>query len=547
MLYSLKYKNGNLMKSNQILTGIFCLLFTNQTWALHNTPGEHWFEIEVILFSQIGDKTVLKEQFNEASELPAYSRYIDLLKNYTKPDIKALKQLLPYCDSPTYPLNVDYASFNEAQLKAAFNLTANIPLKALAEIEQTRSVTFQTTASPNATGELNDNKALSDVLSDVAKDEEDDFYRESALNNGNRDALSEANNINERTLNSEQVALVAAANTYFKAKQAKQTQHVSLPALSANNLCAWSPQYYQRLKAGNNALPAYNDIQISDISVDIDGAEHLFSNSPYLISQQSLQLSDIKKQLSLSKNFKPLLHFGWRQHTVDKNEAIPLKVFAGDNLVLNHKQELQKREDDKARLAAQEAELSQALSDKAIEDDTQSLFNRTFFSDEPLKSHNQNADDDAEREALISERIEDIIEQIGQSPSDIETLIKQEEIPLEQTNELLVDAPQAPVQPWYLDGFIKVHVRHYLHITADFNIMDKTLAEQKKLLAANTELDGILHKKEIDIKAINFKQDRRVISGQIHYFDHPYMGMVLQVRRYKKPERQHDENTEHEH
>mgnify|MGYP000673678348 FL=1 len=30
----------------------------------------------------------------------------------------------------------------------------------------------------------------------------------------------------------------------------------------------------------------------------------------------------------------------------------------------------------------------------------------------------------------------------------------------------------------------------------------------------------------------SFKQDRRVISGEIHYFDHPDIGMIVQIRRF---------------
>ena len=32
-----------------------------------------------------------------------------------------------------------------------------------------------------------------------------------------------------------------------------------------------------------------------------------------------------------------------------------------------------------------------------------------------------------------------------------------------------------------------------------------------------------------------FKQRRRIISNQVHYFDHPYFGMVIELRRYKRP------------
>ena len=58
--------------------------------------------MEVILFSQLGDKTRLKEQFPENTTLPKYKKIIDLLGPYLNPDITSLKQLLPSCDAPTY-------------------------------------------------------------------------------------------------------------------------------------------------------------------------------------------------------------------------------------------------------------------------------------------------------------------------------------------------------------------------------------------------------------------------------------------------------------
>ena len=39
-----------------------------------------------------------------------------------------------------------------------------------------------------------------------------------------------------------------------------------------------------------------------------------------------------------------------------------------------------------------------------------------------------------------------------------------------------------------------------------------------------------------------FSQNRRVISKEVHYFDHPYMGMIVKIRRYKVPTR--EEETE---
>ena len=80
------------------------------------------------------------------------------------------------------------------------------------------------------------------------------------------------------------------------------------------------------------------------------------------------------------------------------------------------------------------------------------------------------------------------------------------------------------MQPWFLNGFLKVHLDHYLYITADFNILNQK----------NNE-DSI---DQVDKKLINFSQNRRVITGEIHYFDHPHIGMIIQTRRFdpNKPE-----------
>jgi hypothetical protein len=71
----------------------------------------------------------------------------------------------------------------------------------------------------------------------------------------------------------------------------------------------------------------------------------------------------------------------------------------------------------------------------------------------------------------------------------------------------------APLQPWEIDGFFKVHLDHYLYINSEFSIID---------IAQGTEADN----------TVSFKQNRRVISGEIHYFDHPNIGMIVQIRRF---------------
>jgi hypothetical protein len=76
-----------------------------------------------------------------------------------------------------------------------------------------------------------------------------------------------------------------------------------------------------------------------------------------------------------------------------------------------------------------------------------------------------------------------------------------------------IKIPTAPLQPWEIDGFFKVHLDHYLYINSEFSIID---------IAQGTEAEN----------TVSFKQNRRVISGEIHYFDHPNIGMIVQIRRF---------------
>lgn len=65
---------------------------------------------------------------------------------------------------------------------------------------------------------------------------------------------------------------------------------------------------------------------------------------------------------------------------------------------------------------------------------------------------------------------------------------------------------------WQLQGLMKIHVRHYLFITSEFDF--RYLNEEDELETAR------------------FSQYTRVYSGDIHYLDHPKMGLIIQIRKY---------------
>jgi hypothetical protein len=84
-----------------------------------------------------------------------------------------------------------------------------------------------------------------------------------------------------------------------------------------------------------------------------------------------------------------------------------------------------------------------------------------------------------------------------------------------------------PLQPWSIDGFFKVHLNRFLYINTEFTVIDPEY--QTKQHALNKLNNAEFSEKN---EVITFKQSRKVITGEIHYFDHPYIGMIVQIRRF---------------
>ncbi|MGL6259150.1 peptidoglycan binding protein CsiV [Vibrio sp. WXL210] len=98
-----------------------------------------------------------------------------------------------------------------------------------------------------------------------------------------------------------------------------------------------------------------------------------------------------------------------------------------------------------------------------------------------------------------------------------------------------------------LDGTLQVYVQHYLFADAVFDLKRPSVRE---VVIENTQFEDPIeeeetaavvagHMQEIEyttevekfLKSYRLDQKRRMRSGEIHYFDHPLMGMIIQVRR----------------
>lgn len=208
-------------------------------------------------------------------------------------------------------------------------------------------------------------------------------------------------------------------------------------------------------------------------------------NMPYLAEQQSLQLSDIANRIRRQSGNQLLLHTSWRQAPVTERRAIASRWFAGKNYSSQYDYWGQPNADTQANspvLTTMPPNTNQAVS-----------------AGVSLQAHG------------MMHNIEQLLQQLqanNQLPDNVVT-------PLASvSNGDALALRNLPDQVWQLDGLFKLHLDHYLFVNTEFNLR----------LPANNGL-----------QTIYVRQSRRVISGEIHYLDHPHLGIVLQIRRFDVP------------
>ncbi|RTR32240.1 peptidoglycan binding protein CsiV [Shewanella atlantica] len=99
--------------------------------------------------------------------------------------------------------------------------------------------------------------------------------------------------------------------------------------------------------------------------------------------------------------------------------------------------------------------------------------------------------------------------------------------------ETLSDDKPKPV--WKLDGTLNIYLNHYLYVETALNLRKEGI-KTVGIMRDNTHLNETLESVTTPfLFAIPLTQNRRVRSDEIHYFDHPDMGMILQIRKMEQP------------
>ncbi|GHE77204.1 CsiV family protein [Thalassotalea profundi] len=501
------------MKTKQAVTLLSSLLVSSAVLAASPDRGR-WFDIEVILISQLGDKAKLNEIFADNVKLPSFNNPLDLLTPYLNPDIHALKQQLPFCNSKnqlfTYHEKVQEPSI--------------VTLKPLAVIEEETNQAITTTqalpesdSTPNNTDTITHDSSYQNddffdrVTTEKEKVDEEQLTQISLVNDTSPTLDSELS----QTITPEQIAWVNEAEQFFSPIQLTYSQTLLAPN-DENLLCQITKAEFDKLSPDNN-IYSYLGFAVKEVPSKISAIEDLFNPKPYLLNNDSLALNNIVTQLKRSRDFRPILHLAWRQPVHSRRNAIPIKLFAGDNLQQNYIEQLKLYQQQQSQVIAQEQSFNTILSNN---DSTEMVLTE---QEQLVKNKEQKLKNIIEQLSLITNDTTHLIDEIEQAP----TSINMEGV---ANNNLMLSPPTEPLQPWYVQGFMQIYINNNnrLNIIADFNMLNLTLAEQETI--------KLIPDAELALQTISFKQHRQVISTETHYFDHPYLGMIVQIRRHTRPE-----------
>lgn len=281
------------------------------------------------------------------------------------------------------------------------------------------------------------------------------------------------------------------------------------PAWMYDNLCQM-PEPSALNPNKKDLLALENSVFIQQVPYRLSGSsEHQPEQHAYLIDSADFKLTDLYAKLRWRKDMQPLLHFAWRQAIGDSKAEIPWRIMAGKNYQLMYQADGQPIVAQKDKSSAQETE--------QIADDSQQELTA------------------AEQHQQLIHKVTTIAKQIEEQQIDITEYIAAKP-PLEK--QAIENKPIQETPVWQLDGLFKIYVEHYLYIESDFTIRKvgphpSELARQPNL-TEHSSIAGLTHAKTF-LYPYQFNQKRRIRSTEIHYFDHPEMGIVLQVRRFTPP------------
>lgn len=276
---------------------------------------------------------------------------------------------------------------------------------------------------------------------------------------------------------------------------------VNLPTCSGTNSSAefWCASHAeQALFPVPQLWPAANpfaSIDRTGVVVNGAGGDIEQASAPFLLPASNHLFTELRQELSQRAIGQPLLHLSYRQPVFNRGDNYQVLLFGGYNF---------SREYD--------------------------FFGFLLPTNSSLATPLASAADAPDQLARIQQLLA-LVDQ-GELSFQIGNDAQQQLLPLRPSRNY----PGLPEQVFELDGLMHIYlVGNYLHIEPQLILREETTAREATPTMA-AQADYALSQQERVrakpfLRAYEFAQVRRVISHETHYFDHPKLGVVVQIRR----------------
>lgn len=239
----------------------------------------------------------------------------------------------------------------------------------------------------------------------------------------------------------------------------------------------------------------------SSLPVTLDAPMPTEETAPYLLPAENLQLDSLKAKLAWRDDMTPLLHMGWRQVVKSESQESPWRIYAGQNYAKQFQYNGEMRQPE-----------TPLQADKTNRENSESATEQRLSTEQ------------------IQNNIQHVLTKINNQSWQPETALNDKKAQAWQAQQL----QSKPENVWQLDGLFKIYLRHYLYIETEFNLREvgQHPDESNQAISSDSQLAQANEQSKAFLYPIYFQQNKRIISHEVHYFDHPKMGIVLQVRKY---------------
>ncbi len=553
-----------------------------------NANDNWWFDVEVIAFKRNVALTELEEQFSLAGNLSAPRAQADIISDIISPDISYLKQGLAVCGADT---SVKWPSNGLLSVPAKDVDFLSLPKDNSAQYGDMSPSPYSEEAGYgyNETSGLtaNEPSPTPDVASQAQSETINGDEYGATYSSTDSDYSVSIDYSNEEVITDDvtpapDAATIASYWTSFFG--VKDTSPITVPAIkyceeakpwlsaevttalnvvssdvelnsgvstseSKSRSSALQPVIVWKVNQPDNRLPAP-----ASLPIIIEGHDWPLASKAHLLTSNQQALSSISRQIRSNRELERLFHATWRQPVMfGKNKAFNVRLYGGQNYAQQfgmngdmREQKLANSSDNEPNNSATEFgyDSTAALSDydsnytSGADKNSLSDVSTAFEANKPIAQ-------DTDQFIAVSDIFADLNRRLS-NPQAIEYgAFKALDTPMivEQGEDDAIDASlRTPI--WEIDGTIKVFLKYinrvpYLHVDSEMfyrQPVPLSYFSSEDDSSGNTAKPRMASSTEYKLVSVPLAEQRRVISTQLHYFDHPLFGFVVQIRRYNRPD-----------